>query len=74
MTHEFRVAQHRRLLVAFGAPMTKENLTHLADVRARTARRYREKARAGSVRHRGWRLDYLQTARAFYTLARRVSA
>lgn len=73
MTHEERVEHHRRALEAFNAPMTRENLMHLGDVRARTARRDRARARLGSAKHYGWRRDYLQTARAFYTLARRVA-
>lgn len=71
MTHEFRVAQHRRMMQSFGIEITRDGCNHLGDVRAKQARKLRIKARAGSARHRGWRLDYLNTARAFYALARR---
>jgi hypothetical protein len=71
MTHEQRVMRHLEAMEMFGAPTTRENLTRLAKQREKTARRLRGKTKPDA---RAQRLAYLQTARAFYTLARRAVA
>lgn len=73
------IANHRAMMQRFNAPMTVTNLTRLAQQYEGTAKCARKKLRAGVATKRG-RVDYclmrrggLQSARAFYTLAREAS-
>jgi hypothetical protein len=68
--HAERVARHRDMMILVAAPMTRDNLTRLADARAKSARKLRGDARP-IARYR--RQSAIESARAFYALARRAS-
>lgn len=71
--HARMISNYRSALVAFKAPLTVENLSRLAREFEKSARKLKPKARAGSLRHRDWRLASLQAARVYWTLCREVS-
>lgn len=73
ISHAQRKENHRKMMIQFNAPMTRESLTQLGDDRAKQARYLRRAVLQGSKTAYHQRKSAIESARAFYALAREVT-
>lgn len=73
MSHSERTDRYQRMLSTVGAPMVESHILKLANARRNRAKAIRRESRF-SPAARDERFVMLVTARAFYAVARRVSA